>query len=281
MPAQRAYTARRAAPPATRGARRRPSGRAHPSAGGARQGDPGVGRRRPTGPRGSGTCSNRSAAAQARVPPRCRTSRADRMRRSSRGHGVLGHAPGKLRPRRTSGCTLIGVSSIDQTLTVSKSAYGHPHIQDYGSLVELTADLDLHMVGSVAKIVSLASVEQSDWWRWRGRLRQRSRRRWDRPHPRYAQYRRRGAIFPDARQRRGSPRRSPHRCGAARRKPGRGELRLDRRRGRRRCHWQAPLHRLRGNDDRRLRRGSCQRRRGAALEAALPRLASAGRHDPL
>ena len=80
------------------------------------------------------------------------------MRRSSRGHGVLGHAPGKLRPRRTSGCTLIGVSSIDQTLTVSKSAYGHPHIQDYGSLVELTADLDLHMVGSVAKIVSLASV---------------------------------------------------------------------------------------------------------------------------
>lgn len=37
-------------------------------------------------------------------------------------------------------------------------SYRPPDIADHGSLVDLTADFDLHFVGSVAKIVSLAAV---------------------------------------------------------------------------------------------------------------------------
>lgn len=36
--------------------------------------------------------------------------------------------------------------------------YSPPRIVDHGSLVDLTADFDVHFIGSVAKVVSLAAV---------------------------------------------------------------------------------------------------------------------------
>ncbi len=50
------------------------------------------------------------------------------------------------------------MSSIDNTPAARKVVYDQPQVRDYGSLVTLTADFDVHFVGSVAKIVTLATV---------------------------------------------------------------------------------------------------------------------------
>jgi len=44
------------------------------------------------------------------------------------------------------------------TGSAGDTAYTPPRIEDHGSLVDLTADFDLHFVGSVAKVLTIAVV---------------------------------------------------------------------------------------------------------------------------
>lgn len=43
-------------------------------------------------------------------------------------------------------------------VTTLDARYNPPELRDYGTLVDLTADFDLHFLGSIAQVVTMAAI---------------------------------------------------------------------------------------------------------------------------